>query len=115
MTATQTAAGTARDALAGLIPVSIVTGFLGMNLFDFPGMPLPLQFVLFIGIGVLVSSVLFYTLSKSKPLADFLDAVSDDRLSAERGLSEPAPGLQVPAARGDRAIPPAGAAREGRI
>jgi hypothetical protein len=59
---------------------TVVTGVFGMNLFDFPGIPLPVQVVLFVVIGVLVTSTLFYTLAKSKALADFLDSVSDTEL-----------------------------------
>jgi CorA-like Mg2+ transporter protein len=59
---------------------TIVTGAFGMNLFDFQSVPLPLQIVLFALVCVLVTSLLFYTLAKSKPLADFLDSVSDERL-----------------------------------
>ena len=36
--------------------------------------------------GVLVTALLFYTLAKSKPLADFLDSVSDTELSAREKL-----------------------------
>jgi hypothetical protein len=59
---------------------TVLSGIFGMNLFDFPGMPLPLQIVLFVCMGVLVTFVLLYTLAKAKPLADFLDAMSDERL-----------------------------------
>ena len=42
---------------------------------------MPLQVVvLAVAIGA-VTALLFYTLAKSKGLADFLDAVSDERLS----------------------------------
>jgi CorA-like Mg2+ transporter protein len=59
---------------------TIVTGAFGMNLFDFPAVPLPLQILLFAFVCVLVTGLLFFTLAKSKPLADFLDSVSDERL-----------------------------------
>lgn len=59
---------------------TVLTGVFGMNLFDFPGIPLPVQVVLFAIMAVLVTALLFYTLAKSKSLADFLDAVSDTRL-----------------------------------
>jgi hypothetical protein len=39
-----------------------------------------MQVVLLATMGVLVSALLFYTLAKSKPLADFLDSMSDERL-----------------------------------
>lgn len=60
---------------------TVLTGVFGMNLFDFPGVPTPVQVVIFVLVGVFVAALLFYTLAKSKPLADFLDAVSDERLS----------------------------------
>jgi hypothetical protein len=42
--------------------------------------------VLLVVVGVLVTALLFYTLAKSKPLADFLDSVSDTELSARAKL-----------------------------
>jgi hypothetical protein len=60
---------------------SVLTGIFGMNVFNFAGIPLPIQVLLFIAMGLVVTGVLFYTLAKSKRLADFLDAVSDDRLT----------------------------------
>jgi hypothetical protein len=60
---------------------TVVTGIFGMNLFAFADIPLPLQVVILaVSIGA-VTSLLFYTLTKSKALADFLDAISDERLS----------------------------------
>lgn len=59
---------------------TLVTGIFGMNIFDLPGIPLPLQLVILTGAIGAVSALLFYTLAKSKALADFLDAVADDRL-----------------------------------
>ena len=61
---------------------SVVTGIFGMNLFDFAGKPLALQVIMLIVAVVLVSWLLFYTLAKSKGLADFLDAVSDTHLKS---------------------------------
>ena len=66
--------------ILGLIG-TVLTGIFGMNLFDFPGMPLAVQIPLFITMGITVTGVLFYTLAKAKRLADFLDAVSDERLT----------------------------------
>jgi hypothetical protein len=65
--------------LFGLIG-TVLTGVFGMNLFDFPGIPLPWQLLLFAGMTVLVIALLLYTLAKSRSLGDFLDAVSDQRL-----------------------------------
>jgi hypothetical protein len=60
---------------------TVVTGIFGMNVFGFSEMPVPLQVVLLLGTIVAVTALLFYTLSKSKALADFLDSVSDERMS----------------------------------
>jgi hypothetical protein len=60
---------------------TVVTGIFGMNIFGFSEMPAPLQIVLLLGTIVAVTALLFYTLSKSKALADFLDSVSDERMS----------------------------------
>ena len=65
---------------------TVVTGIFGMNLFGFPEMPLVVQLVLFGAIFVGVTWLLFYTLAKSKRLADFLDAISDERLPARAKL-----------------------------
>ena len=59
---------------------TVVTGIFGMNVFGFGEMPLPLQVVLLLAAIVGVTALLFYTLAKSKALADFLDSVSDERL-----------------------------------
>lgn len=61
---------------------TVVTGIFGMNLFDFPGIPLLVQGLMFVAIGLSVTTLLFYTLAKSKSLADFLDCVSDTDLPA---------------------------------
>ena len=61
---------------------TVVTGIFGMNVFGFGEMPLPVQLMLLAVATVLVTALLFYTLTKSKALADFLDSVSDERLSA---------------------------------
>ena len=65
---------------------TVLTGIFGMNLFDFPGIPLPVQVVLFVDDGRAVTCLLFYTLAKSKALADFLDAVSDTALPTRAKL-----------------------------
>jgi Mg2+ and Co2+ transporter CorA len=65
---------------------TVVTGIFGMNMFGFSEMSMPLQVVLLFGTVVAVTALLFYTLSKSKALADFLDSVSDERMStADQG------------------------------
>jgi Mg2+ and Co2+ transporter CorA len=60
---------------------TVLTGIFGMNVFAFGDIPLPLQALLFVAMGAAVTALTFYTLAKSKPLADFLDAVSDPHLS----------------------------------
>ena len=60
---------------------TVVTGIFGMNVFGFGDMNLLLQVVLLAAAIVAVTALLFYTLTKSKALADFLDSVSDERLS----------------------------------
>jgi ammonia channel protein AmtB len=60
---------------------TVVTGIFGMNVFGLGEMPLPVQLALLAIAIVLVTALLFYTLTKSKALADFLDSVSDERLS----------------------------------
>ena len=61
---------------------TVVTGIFGMNVFGFGEMPALLQIVLLLAAIVAVTALLFYTLTKSKALADFLDSVSDERLSS---------------------------------
>jgi hypothetical protein len=63
---------------------SVVTGIFGMNLFGFSEIPLPLQVVALIAVTAAVAAFLFYTLTKSKRLADFLDAIADERMPARR-------------------------------
>jgi hypothetical protein len=60
---------------------TVVTGIFGMNLFGFSDIPLAWQLVVLPLTIAAVTALLFYTLAKSKSLADFLDAVSDERLS----------------------------------
>jgi hypothetical protein len=61
---------------------SVTTGFLGMNLLAEADAPLGRKLWIF-GITISVTAALtVYTIAKSKRLSDFLDAVSDDRLSA---------------------------------
>jgi len=59
---------------------SVVTGIFGMNLFGFADMSPRMQVLTLVAVTVGVAALLFYTLAKSKRLADFLDAISDERL-----------------------------------
>jgi hypothetical protein len=60
---------------------TVATGFLGMNLLAAAEEPLLLRVVLFVLILVLTTAITLYTVAKSKRLADFLDALSDQRVS----------------------------------
>jgi Mg2+ and Co2+ transporter CorA len=60
---------------------TITTGFLGMNLIAAADAPLTARTLFFMVVLVLTVALTFYTIAKSKRLSDFLDAVSDERLS----------------------------------
>jgi len=66
--------------ILGLIG-TVVTGFLGMNLLAEAEAPLPRKLAIFAGVFVLTTILTFYTIAKSKRLSDFLDALSDERLT----------------------------------
>ncbi|MBT9540307.1 CorA family divalent cation transporter [Thiobacillus sp.] len=59
---------------------TVVTGFLGMNLLAAAEASLGLKFVYFVGVMLAASVLTLYTVAKSKPLSDFLDALSDGRV-----------------------------------
>jgi hypothetical protein len=61
---------------------TITTGFLGMNLIAAADEPLTTRTVFFLVVLLLTVALTVYTMVKSKRLSDFLDAVSDERLSA---------------------------------
>jgi Mg2+ and Co2+ transporter CorA len=60
---------------------TVATGFLGMNLLAATGEPFLWRVFLFVLVLGLTSGVTLYTVVKSKVLADFLDALSDERMS----------------------------------
>ncbi|HJV26093.1 MAG TPA: hypothetical protein VJ673_10400 [Aromatoleum sp.] len=60
---------------------SITTGFLGMNLLAEADAPLRQRLTMFVLVAVATSALTLYTMSKSKRLSDFLDALSDERLT----------------------------------
>jgi hypothetical protein len=60
---------------------TVATGFLGMNLLAEADEPLAWRVVLFVVTLVLTGAVTILTVVKSKVLADFLDALSDERVS----------------------------------
>ncbi len=59
---------------------TVLTGIYGMNLFGFGERSALAQWSLLLAGLVGVTALTLYTLSKSKRLSDFLDAVSDERL-----------------------------------
>lgn len=65
----------------GLVGTS-TTGFLSMNLLAAADAPLPQRALAFLAVLALTLSITVYTIVKSKRLSDFLNAVSDERLSA---------------------------------
>ena len=61
---------------------TITTGFLGMNLLSEADAPLPQRVAVFLGVLAVAAALTVYTMVKSKRLSDFLDVVSDERVSA---------------------------------
>jgi len=60
---------------------TVATGVLGMNLLDETGAPLSRRIVIFLATVVLTLGVTVYTITRSKRLADFLDVLSDERVT----------------------------------
>ena len=60
---------------------TIVTGFLGMNIFDGPPATLAGKIGAVLAVAVPTLLLTFYTLKKSSALSEFMDAVSDDALT----------------------------------
>jgi hypothetical protein len=63
---------------------TVTTGFLGMNLLAEADAPMTQRLALFALVFVATAALTIYTMSKSKRLSDFLDALSDERLGAWR-------------------------------
>ncbi len=66
---------------------TVVTGFLGMNLFAAAENDVLTKVIYFLLVLVPVTWLTFYTIVKSKRLADFLEALSDERLSSRAKLA----------------------------
>jgi hypothetical protein len=66
---------------------TVTTGFLGMNLISEADNPLWVKIGLFLLVTVPVAWLTLYTIVKSKRLSDFLEALSDERLSARAKLA----------------------------
>jgi hypothetical protein len=60
---------------------TITTGFLGMNLLAEADAPMSRRVWVFGSVFVITTALTVYTMAKSKRLSDFLDALSDERLS----------------------------------
>ena len=60
---------------------TVVTGFLGMNLLAEADEPLAWRALIFAITVAVTGAITLFTVVKSKPLADFLDALSDERVS----------------------------------
>ncbi len=60
---------------------TITTGVLGMNLLDEASSSPERRLLIFASVFAASTTLTFYTMSKSKRLSDFLDALSDERLS----------------------------------
>lgn len=67
--------------IIGLIG-TVTTGFLGMNLIAEADAPPARKLLYFLVVFVPTIILTFYTMAKSKGLSDFLDALSNDRLTA---------------------------------
>jgi hypothetical protein len=63
---------------------TIGTGFLGMNLIAAADRPFVWRLVFFLVVLVITGGVTVFTIVRSKRLADLLDALSDERISARR-------------------------------
>jgi len=61
---------------------TVTTGFLGMNLFSESDASWLTKTVVFLIVFVPTIALTFYTMAKSKRLSDYLDIVSDERISA---------------------------------
>lgn len=66
--------------ILGLIG-TVTTGFLGMNLLAEADAPAGRKLAVFGAVFLATCALTFYTMAKSKRLSDFLDALSDERLS----------------------------------
>jgi cell division protein FtsW (lipid II flippase) len=60
---------------------TVTTGFLGMNLFAESDASWPTKALLFLLVFIPTIALTVYTMVKSKRLSDFLDVVSDERIS----------------------------------
>ena len=71
--------------IVGLIGTT-ATGFLGMNLIAAAEQPLAMKLIYFFAVTIPVAALVFYSVVKSKRLADFLETLSDERASGRQKL-----------------------------
>jgi hypothetical protein len=60
---------------------TVTTGFLGMNIFAYADMPAWDRFLIFLAVFVPITWLTFYTVMKSRRLANFLDLLGNERMS----------------------------------
>ena len=65
---------------------TVATGFLGMNLIDATEQPLWIKAAYFSFVVTVFALIVFFTVSKSKVLAESLDVIANERASAESKL-----------------------------
>jgi hypothetical protein len=65
---------------------TIATGFLGMNLIDETSQPFHVKVLYFLGVTIPAVIVTLFTVQKSGPLSEFIDAMANDRLSPAQKL-----------------------------
>jgi Mg2+ and Co2+ transporter CorA len=71
--------------IVGLVGTT-VTGFLGMNLIAAAEVDLATKVLYFVLVTIPVTLLVFYSVVKSKRLADFLETLSDERASSRAKL-----------------------------
>jgi hypothetical protein len=65
---------------------TIATGFLGMNLIDETSQPLHVKVAYFVAVTIPAVLLTLFTLQKSGPLSEFIDAMSNEHLSLRQKL-----------------------------
>ncbi|HYM46974.1 MAG TPA: hypothetical protein VES91_00745, partial [Burkholderiaceae bacterium] len=66
---------------------TVSTGFIGMNLIGLTEIPLAEKIIFFLVVFLPTAFLTFYTIVKSRRLSDFLDVLSDERVSAREKFS----------------------------
>ena len=61
---------------------TVTTGFIGMNLIGMTEIPLIEKVIFFLIVFVPIAFLTFYTIVKSRRLSDFLDVLSNEKVSA---------------------------------